>query len=129
MQRRSLIVRSLWAACLLIGGANHLRILIQHGLFWDYGGAAWPSAVYWTSLTLIDPLVAAALFVRPRAGIVATVALIATNVAHNVGLTAYHAPDGEFLQRAANPFLLAQMGFLLFVLATARIAWRGSGRP
>jgi hypothetical protein len=123
MQRRGLIVRSLWAACLMVGGLNHARILLRHGLFWDYGGVAWPSAVYWSSLTVLDPLAAALLFVRPRAGIVVTAALIATNVAHNLAITAYHAPDGAFLARMADPFLLAQIGFLLFVVATARIAW------
>ena len=30
--RGSRIVRSLWAACLLIGGLNHARILLPHGL-------------------------------------------------------------------------------------------------
>jgi hypothetical protein len=125
VHRRSLLVRSLWAACLLVGGANHLRILLQHGLFWDYGGVGWASAVYWTSLTILDPLVAALLFVRPRVGIVSAVALIVTNVLHNMGMTAYHAPEGAFLSRAANPFLLSQVAFMLFVAATARIAWKG----
>ena len=125
MHRRSLLVRSLWAACLLVGGANHLRILLQHGLFWDYGGVAWPSAVYWSSLTLLDPAAAALLFARPRVGIVSTLALIVTNVFHNLVVTAQYASDGEFLTRALNPFLISQTGFMLFVCATARIAWKG----
>ena len=128
MHRRSLIVRSIWAACLLIGGANHARILLQHGLFWDYHGVAWPSAVYWTSLTIIDPLVAALLFVRPKAGIISTVALIVTNVAHNQAVTAHFAPEGEFLARASHPILISQIVFMLFVIATARVAWRGTAK-
>ena len=126
MQRGSLIVRSIWAACLLIGGANHARVLLEHGLFWDYGGVAWASAAYWSSLTLLDPLAAALLFVRPRAGIGVTVALIVTNVIHNLALAAHYAPQGEFLARAPHPFVLAQIAFMLFVLATARTAWKGS---
>jgi hypothetical protein len=126
MRRASLVVRSLWAACLLVAGANHVRILLRHGLFWDYGGVGWASAAYWSSLTFLDPLAAALLFVRPRAGIIATVALIVTDVVHNLALTAHYAPEGEFLTRAANPFLLSQLGFLLFVGATARMAWKGS---
>ena len=128
MQRGSLIVRSIWAACLLAGAANHVRILIEHGLFWDYGGVAPVSALYWSSLTLLDPLAAALLFVRPRFGVAATAVLIVTNVAHNLAVTAHYAPEGEFLSRAANPFMLAQLGFMLFVAATARIARRGTLR-
>ena len=127
MQRASVIVRSIWAACLLIGGANHARILLQHGLLWDYGGVGWASAAYWSSLTIIDPFAAALLFVRPRAGIATAVVLIVTNVAHNLAVTAHYSAPGEFLNRAANPFLISQIGFMLFVAATARIAWKGTG--
>ena len=67
VQRGSVIVRSIWAACLLVAGANHARILLQHGLFWDYNGVGWASAAYWTSLTVLDPLAAALLFVRSKA--------------------------------------------------------------
>ncbi len=128
MQRGSVIVRSIWAACLLIGGLNHARILLQHGLLWDYGGVAWASAAYWSSLTIIDPLAAALVFVRPRAGIVTTVVLIVTNVVHNLAVTAQNTPDGELLTRAvSNPFIISQIGFMVFVGATARIAWKGTG--
>ena len=128
MQRGSVIVRSVWAACLLIGGLNHARILLQHGLLWDYGGVAWASAAYWSSLTIIDPLAAALLFVRPRPGIVTTVVLIVTNVVHNLAITAQNTPDGELLTRAlSSPFIISQIVFMVFVGATARIAWNGTG--
>ena len=128
MQRGSVIVRSIWAACLLIGGLNHARILLQHGLLWDYGGVAWASAAYWSSLTIIDPLTAALLFVRPRAGIVLTVLLIVTNVVHNLTVTAQNSPEGELLTDAlSNPFILSQIGFMVFVGATVRVAWKSTG--
>lgn len=127
MERGSLIVRSIWAACLLVGAANHARILLRHGLFWDYGGVAWGSAAYWSSLTILDPLVAFLLFARPRVGILAAVALIVTNVVHNLAVTANYAPEGELLARLSNPFFTGQLGFMLFVGATAGIAWRGIG--
>lgn len=76
MQRSSLVVRVIWAACLLVGGLNHARILLQHGLFWDYGGVGLASAVYWSSLTILDPVVAALLFVRPKTGILGAIVLI-----------------------------------------------------
>ena len=128
MERESIIVRSVWAACLLIGGLNHARLLVQHGLLWDYGGLNPLSAAYQTGLTLMDPLTAALLFVRPRFGIVATIVLIVTNVIHNLAITAYFAQAGEFLTRASHPITLSQIGFMLFVVPTARIAWLGTVR-
>jgi hypothetical protein len=133
MERGSLVVRSLWAAGLLVAAANHARILVEHGLFWDYRGVGWASAAYWSSLTILDPLVAVLLFARPRPGIGCTILLVATNLAHNLAVTARYSPDGEFWARtASDPFLAAQAGFLLFVAATARLAWKGapaSGSP
>jgi hypothetical protein len=127
MQRRSLVVRCIWAACLLLAGANHARILLQHGLFWDYGGVGGASAAYWSSLTILDPLAAALLFARPKLGIASTAALIVTNVIHNLALTSHYSPPGALLSRlASSPMVLSQIGFMLFVAATARIAWKGS---
>ena len=120
----SLLVRSVWAACLVVAGLNHARLLVQHGLFWDYGGLHPISAFYVTSLTLLDPLVAALLFARQRAGIVATIILIVTNVVHNLATIAHFAPLGAFVARASNPITLSQIGFMLFVLVTAPIALR-----
>ena len=128
MERASLVIRSVWAACLLIGGLNHARTLLKHGLFWDYGGSNTISSAYWTSLTFLDPLVAALLFIRARFAIPATVVLIVTNVVHNVATIAHFAPEREFLARASHPVMLSQIGFMLFVAATARIAWVGALR-
>jgi len=125
VERRSIVIRSVWAACLMAAGLNHVRLLVQHGLSWDYGGLNPISAAYQSSLTLLDPLVAALLFIRPKAGIPATVVLIVTNVAHNLATTAHFAPAGEFLTRASHPIILSQIGFMLFVLATANTARRG----
>ena len=127
MQRQSAIIRAIWAVCLIIGGLNHARILIQNGLFWDYGGVGLGSAIYWSSLTIIDPAVAALLFIRPKPGIFCTTVLIVTNVVHNLYVTASWAPAGEFIAYAADPFVLSQIAFMAFVLASARIAWKGAG--
>lgn len=127
MQRRSLVIRSIYAMCLLLAGANHALILARHGILWDYWGVPWPSAVYWTSLTLVDPLVALTLFARPRAGILCTVVLIWTNVLHNLGISAWRVPTGELASfLLSSPILLTQIGFGLFVAATARAAWIGA---
>lgn len=125
--KRGVIVRSIWAACLLIAGLNHARILFLHGLRWDYGGVNAASAAYWSSLTVLDPVVAGLLFIRPKVGIPATIGLIITNVVHNIAMTVRHVPQSELIAHAASdPFLLSQIGFMLFVAATARTAWRGS---
>lgn len=130
MHRFSLIIRSIYAACLLGATANHARILFQHGLFWNYGGVAWPSAIYWTSLSILDPLTVLLLFIRPKVGIISTVVLIATNVAHNLAVVAYYAPSNEFLHRVvSSPLVLSQIGFMLFVGITTQIAWKGAKEP
>lgn len=126
MERRSRIIRGIWAACLLFAGLNHARILLEHGLFWNYGGVGWASAAYWSSLTVIDPIAAALLFARPRIGILASAVLIVTNVVHNLATTARYTPEGEFLTRTvSSPLMISQIGFMLFVGATARAAWKG----
>lgn len=125
MERRGRIIRNIWAVCLLLAGLNHARILLQHGWFWDYYGASLASTIYWSSLTFIDPVVAALLFVRPRIGAPATVVVITTNVAHNLALTAnYTRDDAPLRYVVSSPQLMSQIGFLLFVIATWRMAWR-----
>lgn len=125
MEQRVRIVRIVWAACLLLAGLNHARILIQHGLWWDYGGVGWASAAYWSSLTILDPLAAILLLVRPWIGVAITVVIIVTNVAHNLLITARFSADGAFLGRVTSSVpLLCQIAFLLFVIATVRTAWR-----
>tara|TARA_R110000824_G_scaffold127250_1_gene287264 strand:+ start:2924 stop:3343 length:420 start_codon:yes stop_codon:yes gene_type:complete len=124
MERRGRIIRSIWAACLLLAGLNHARILFQHGLLWDYHGASLASAIYWSSLTFIDPLVAALLFIRPRIGVLATIVVITTNVVHNIAVTAsYMRDDAVLIYVTTSPQLMIQIGFLLFVIATWRMAW------
>ena len=128
MKRGSIIIRGIWAACLLIAGLNHARLLVQHGLSWDYGELNSISAAYQTGLTFLDPLVAVFLFIRPRVGIVATIVLIVTNVFHNLATIAHFAPENEFLTRASHPITLSQVGFMLFVIATLRRTWLGAMR-
>lgn len=129
VQHRGPIIRKIWAACLFLAGLNHAYILFRHGLFWDYHGVGVVSATYWSSLTIINPLVAAALIWRPRLGVPLAALLIATNVAHNLVVAAHRTPDDEWLRTImTTPQTLSQIAFLLFVIATWRIAW-GDIRP
>jgi len=59
------------------------------------------------------------LFVKPRAGISLTVAIIVSDVIHN---TYYVAANNQWLA----PFYLAQIGFLVIVLGLAPVAARAA---
>jgi hypothetical protein len=100
--------------------------MYQHGIFWDYGGLPKVSAVFWTLLAVLDPSAVILLFRRPNIGVVATAAIIVLDVIHNVWIVARFFPP--WLQTlAGSPQVIAQMVFLMFVMATAPVAWsRGS---
>ena len=121
MKRTSFAIRVLFAVCLLGATFNHVRADLEHGLLWDYGfgnEAVLASRIYWSVLTVLDPLGALLLFVRPRAGIGLTALIIFTDVIHN---TYYVALSDQW----TNPFYLSQIGFLVLVFVLSPIAWRG----
>jgi hypothetical protein len=118
--RTSIILRSIYAVCLLGATATHVRLLGLHGPFWNYGGAPVISCIYWTSLTLLDPLAAVLLFLKPPAGLLLTLAIIITDVAHNTWiLSRSPSPDWQ------NWMYVSQITFLMFVTASMLYAWRG----
>jgi hypothetical protein len=90
-------------------------MLWRHGVLRDYGGAHLLTRIFWTSLTVLDPLAALLLFAQPRVGLILTVLIIASDVLHNtlVGVS------------SRNPMYLSQVAFLLFVASTVYVAWRG----
>ncbi|PQV51955.1 hypothetical protein [Paraburkholderia sp. BL21I4N1] len=114
---RSLHLRVIYALCLCGATWTHLQVALTHGLWWDYGGAAPLTRVYWTSLLFIDPLTALLLLVAPVAGLILCVAVIVTDVAHNSWFALHHPIRMDLY--------LSQIVFLLFVLSTVRSAWRG----
>ena len=79
----SLVLRAIYAICLLGATCTHVAMLWQHGVLWDYGGAHLPTRIYWTSHTVLDPLAALLLFVRPRVGLILTALIIVSDVLHN----------------------------------------------
>ncbi|MFH6564859.1 hypothetical protein [Pseudomonas kulmbachensis] len=120
MPRLSFAIRVLFACCLLIATANHIRADFQHGLLWDYGygdSAYWASRVFWGALTFFDPLAVLLLFKKPRMGIILTVVIILADVAHN---TYYVALNKQWLE----PFYLSQVAFLIAVVLLSPIVWR-----
>lgn len=120
----SFAVRVLFAGCLLIGTLNHICADVVQGVLWDYGygpSAYLASRVFWGALTLLDPLAALLLFIKPRAGILLTAAIMLVDVAHN---TYYVAMKQQWLES----FYLSQVAFLVAVFLLAPIAWRCSVR-
>jgi len=122
-RRLSLIVRAIYALCLAGATFNHATGIAQHGLFWDHGGLPKASAVFWTTLVVLDPAAVILLFVRPNAGIAATAIIIVVDVAHNLWIEAHYFPPLIQALRGA-PQLMEQIAFMIFVLVTAPFAWR-----
>ncbi len=117
---RSLLIRAFFALCLLAATFNHARAIAAHGLLWDYGyggDALLASQIFWSLLTLLDPLAALLLFVRPRAGLALTVAIIVVDVVHNGYYVARH---GQWLAT----FYVSQVAFCIAVLALTPLAAR-----
>lgn len=121
--RSGLILRTIYALCLLGATYNHWAILVRHGLFWDYNGLPVVSAIFWTSLAFLDLASVVLLWRRPRAGVAATIAIIVVDVVHNLWILArYYPPLSRTLLE--TPGVIAQIVFMVFVLGTARIAAR-----
>ncbi|GAA4215555.1 hypothetical protein GCM10022253_10350 [Sphingomonas endophytica] len=121
--RSGSILRAVYALCLLGATYNHWAIIVRHGLLWDYDGLPVVSAIFWTSLAFLDPAAVLLLWRRPRAGVTATMAIIVVDVVHNLWILARFSPP---LLRTLleTPGVIAQIVFMLFVLATAPIAAR-----
>ena len=113
--KASFVLRATYAACLLGAACTHMATLWRHGVWWDYGGAPLFTRVYWTSLTLFDPLTALLLLVWPRVGLVLTTIIITSDVLHNI-LIGVPWRDVR---------CLSQVAFLLFVASTVCLAWAG----
>lgn len=127
VERLGLGIRIVYALCLAGATFNHVRAVLADG--WVPSHLPLASALYWSSLTFLDPLAAILLFVRPRVGIALTFAIIASDVAHNLWFIAAHPLRPSFVEDVtANGFMLSQLAFLLFVLATAPVAWKAAER-
>ena len=123
--RRATALRWVYALCLAGASWNHWTATYRHGWLWDYGGYPRASTLFWTSLGVADPLVAVLLFVRPRIGVALTVAIIVVDVIHNLAVLHHYFPP--LLRTLATvPSVGAQIAFMLFVLATCRVAGRVS---
>jgi len=118
-----LLIRSIYALCLMVATGTHAVPLIQHGVFWDYGGATPVTVVFWTSLAIADPLAAACLFVWPRLGLVLTSGIIGLDVLHNAIAFSGVLLRPSVLHLWTYAAFGLQVAFLLFVIATIRVPW------
>ncbi|MCF9035425.1 hypothetical protein [Acinetobacter nectaris] len=114
----ALIIRIIYALCLLGAGFNHLTTVIEHGLFWDYNNAPIFTRFFWTSLTFLDPLAAILLFFKPRLGLLLTFLIILVDVIHNSWILLSEGRD------LFNYMFISQFLFLIFVIFTIRIPWK-----
>ena len=125
--RAGLLIRIIYALCLLGATVNHVRAVHARG--WLPPDLPLGTAVYWSSLTVLDPLAAVLLFIRPKIGIAATIAIILSDVAHNLWFRAGHPVTGSLYQDVtSSPFMMSQIAFLLFVAVTAPFASKDRSR-
>lgn len=123
--RARLWIRIVYALCLAGATVNHVRAVAAHG--WLPERLPLATAIYWGSLTFLDPLAVLLLFIRPRAGIALTAVIIVTDVLHNLWFMASHPLARSFLRDVTSSgFMMSQIVFLLFVAATAAPAWRAA---
>jgi hypothetical protein len=111
-------VRVVYVLCLAAGTSTHASILARHGWRWDYGGKPIGTVLFWTALTILVPLVAVLLFVRPRLGIMLLTLLMLSDVIHNNWVIYFY---GGVVWMVAD-----QRVFLTFVLATAWTVWKAT---
>jgi hypothetical protein len=116
--RLALAARIVWVFCLLAGAYNHSAILIHHGWDWRYGGMPIGTVIFWTSLTLLDPLVAILLFLKPKPAAIMLMILMASDVANNTWVILKYG--GEVWMVAS------QWIFLVFILITIGFVWRAT---
>ena len=105
----------------LIGTYTHVADLVRNGFL----AAPVPLAVgvFWNALTLLDLLVVALLWWRPKAGIWLAVSIMVVDVSVNttVYLTGYFGPPTPHMVPLT---LFDQAMFGLFVLLTAPVAYQ-----
>jgi hypothetical protein len=114
--KRAAWFRFVYVLCLAAGTYAHASILVRHGWRWDYGGKPISTVLFWSALTLLDPLVAALLFVMPRIGITSLMLLMSSDVIHNTWVIHVY---GGILWMVADQWL-----FLIFIFATPRTFWK-----
>jgi|SRR5471030_1799636 len=108
-------IRLIYVLCLSGATFNHAWTVVQHGLRWDYGGLPLFVCTFWTTLTFLDPIAILFLLAKPRLGVAITAAIVGADIVVNGWVGANYGIDAIAFS--------AQVVFLVFVMATVRIAW------
>ena len=101
---------------------NHVMDLVHGGLFPYTNKWGTPEGLnlYWTSLTVFDPLAIAVLILNVRFGYVFALCIMLTDVPIN-----FYTNIGYWsLEFHKNYFLLTQIAFLVFLLSTTGRIWK-----
>lgn len=105
----------LFSLCLLGAFLGHI-IQVWQGGWLPYRFAPLPLNIYWTSLTLLDPLAAVLLLWRPLAGLLLALLIIASDVAVNFFARFYLGFHlGTFALSLQSLFFLAVVAGVLHV--------------
>jgi hypothetical protein len=113
------VLFAVYALCFLWGTKNHI-VDLRHGGFLPYTYAPLPFNIYWTALTVLDPLTVLLFFVRPYAGMVLAVSIMGSDIA--VNLYAHYVLFHK--STVLDATLLSQIAFALFLFATVPMAWK-----
>ncbi len=107
---------------LLVATYNHINDICIGGLFpyTERWGTPEIFNWYWTSLTLLDPLAVILLVFHTRAGYVAALCIMFTDVPINLYANAYY----WHIPLLYNYLFLMQIAFLVFLLVTSRRVWK-----
>jgi hypothetical protein len=116
--RRALLVL---VGGLSVGTVSHVENLLRAGLV-PLPDQPRAFNAFWSALTVLDPLGAVLLVVRPRLGIALTVAIMVADVTINVVAVGHRG-----VVRPPNVALLCQIAYGAFALAAAPWLWRASG--
>lgn len=116
------VVLAIYVLAFLIGTSTHVNALV-HG--WWLPHHPFVNA-YWASLTFLDPLAIFLLLRFPRAGLLAALAIMITDVGINSFATFIYSDAASHY--AVGYFVQLQTAFLGFVLGSAPFLWRNFAR-
>lgn len=130
MKINCFIQKNRWPDCVMliifivafaVATYNHVNDIVKGGMF-PYTKGETPNILnlYWTSLTLLDPLAIFVLVLNIRIGYIVALCIMLTNVPINL----YASVNYGLLPFYENYMLLAQFAFLVFLLSTIRRVWR-----
>ncbi|HTV83141.1 MAG TPA: hypothetical protein VME18_10855 [Acidobacteriaceae bacterium] len=92
--------------------------MIRHDWDWNCGGIPIGTRIFWTSLTLPDPLVGALVFLKPQPAALMLVILMVSDAAQNTWIIHRYGGKGWMVTD--------QWIFLIFVLFTISFVWRAA---